>query len=252
MALSSKSLILFGFEITAQNASLTFSVGGSPINAAIPYGFYSLASLCDAVVSAMGAAVPSRVFTYGINRTVSNGLESRVTLNCNTGTFNLNFSGPGSIGATLGFNPVNYTGGLSYTGAFTPGIALVPELVGYTYLGPEFNREVMGAVNLSATGLKQAVVFQIQQFIQVEFKMEPQAKVITQWAPFWNWAIQQRVFEFTPEVGNPGLVYQVTLEKTASQGKGLGFKMTEQLPEFPFYFRTGLITMRRVEAARYV
>lgn len=252
MALQSKSLILYGFEVNAYNADLTFDIGGSPITTFIPYGFYSLGTLCDAVVLALNTAAPSRVFTYTIDRTLSGGLQSQVTLTCNTGTFNLNFTTPASVGPTLGFNAAIYTGSLSYVSSTPPGTSLVPEYVGYTYLGPEFNREIMGSVNISATGLKQAVVFQIMQFISVEFKYEPQAKVITQWAPFWNWAIQQRVFEFTPQISDPSTVYQVTLERSGSSSKGLGFKMTEQLPEFPFYFRTGLMTMRRQQSAQFL
>ena len=252
MALQSKSLFLYDFEVNAYNANLSFSIGAGTINTSIPYGFYSLGSLCDAVVSALAQAAPSRVFTYSIDRTVNGGLESRVTLICNSTPFTLYFDQAASVGLLLGFNAAVYSGQTSYVSSTTPGTALVSELIGYTYLGPEFNRQIMGAVNISATGLKQAVVFQIMQFIQVEFKWEPQAKVITQWTPFFNWAIQQRVFEFTPEITNPALVYQVTLEKTGSDSKGLSYKFTEQLPEFPFYYRTGLITMRRQAAAQFL
>jgi hypothetical protein len=245
MALTSKSLFLYGFTVDAYNANLTFNIGGAALSGYLPYGSYSLDTLCQAVVTLLSSLAPSRLFSYSINRTVSGGLENRVTLTCSTGTFGIDFSVAASIGPTLGFNASIYTGSLSYTGSVTAGTALVPELVGYTYLGPDFYKDINGAVNISATGLKEAIVFQIMQFMQVEFKYEPQAKVITQWSPFWNWAIQQKVFEFTPQVSDPTTYYEVTLEKSSSNGKGLGFKMTEMLPNFPFYYQTGMITMRR-------
>jgi hypothetical protein len=245
MALTSKSLFLYGFTVDAYNANLTFNIGGSDLIGTIPYGYYSLETLCQAVMTALSSLAPSRLFSYSIDRTVSGGTQNRVTFTCNTGIFQLNFLVPSSIGPTLGFLSLNYTGSLSYTSNLSAGTTLVPELVGYTYLGPDFYKDINGSVNISATGLKEAVVFQIMQFIQVEFKYEPQAKTIIQWSPFWNWAIQQKVFEFTPQVSDPTTYYEVTLEKSSTNGKGLGFKMTEMLPNFPFYYQTGLITMRR-------
>lgn len=252
MALTSRSLFLYGFEVNAYNSNLVFNIGGLPITTSITYGYYSLDSLMTEVVNQLSAAAPSRIFTYTINRNVNGGLESRVTITCNTGSFTLDFTQPSSIGSTLGYAPSLYTGSLSYTSTSTPGTALVSEKIGYTYLGPEFQRELMGAVNVSATGVKQAVVFQVMQFISVEFKFEPQSKVISQWTPFWSWAIQQKAFEFTPEILSPDVVYQVTLEKTASSSKGLGFRMVEMLPEFPFYYKTGLITMRRQQSGIFL
>jgi len=59
-----------------------------------------------------------------------------------------------------------------------------------------------------------------------------------------EWLIQQREFEFTPEISSPNLVYEGTLEKTDSDSKGLGFEFKEMLPDFPFYYRTGMMQFR--------
>jgi hypothetical protein len=102
-------------------------------------------------------------------------------------------------------------------------------------------------VNLSASGKKETIVYQIQHFIQVEFKHEPQTTIITDWSPFFTWAIQQRPFDFTPEITTPNTAYQVTLETTTADGKGLAFKFTEELPDLPFHYTTGILTFRQVE-----
>lgn len=249
MALTAKSQFLYGLEVNSYNQNLSFSIGAGTLSGSLTYGYYTLEDLVIEVVRVLTQLAPSKTFTYSINRTSTGPF---VTITCSSGTFSLFFASPSSIGPTLGYAAVSYTGSLSYTAPSTCGTILETTREGYTYLGPEFQRQVMGAVNVSATGLKEAVVFQVMQFVQAEFKHEPQAKVITDWTPFFNWAIQQRPFEFTPSIADPTTVYQVTLEKTAVDGKGLGFKITEMLPEFPFYYKTGLITMRRQFGTQYI
>jgi hypothetical protein len=98
---------------------------------------------------------------------------------------------------------------------------------------------------VSAAGVKEAVVWQVQEFLEVEFKYEPEAKVITEWEPLVEWMIQQRGFEFTPEIGLPNIVVDCTLESSSGDGKGLGFKWKEMLPQFPFLYQTGLMRFRK-------
>ena len=130
----------------------------------------------------------------------------------------------------------------------TVGTSLISEYVGYNYIPPELYKEVQGSSTVSATGVKEAIVFSIMQFFQVEFKYEPYTK-ISEWDSLHQWAIQQRVFEFIPEINNTLVYYECTLEKNPS-GKGLSFKMTEMLPNFPDNYTTGLCVFRRVVTAQ--
>lgn len=249
MALRAKSLFLYGFDINATNSSLDFRVNAGPtLQATLRFGYYSLNALMTEVVRAMGEQAPLETFSYSINRTVSGGLQNRVTISIAAGTITLLFgSGPrlsSSCSAILGYPATNATGA-NLQSSTTAGTALVTELAGYTYLSPDFTRKVKGSVNISASGVKEAIVYEVQQFAQVEFKHEPEAKVITQWTPLMDWMMQQRPIEFTPEITSPSDVIEGTLERTGYDNAGLGYQLLEMLPQFPFYYRTGLLVFRK-------
>lgn len=249
MALKKKSLFLYGYEVTALNRSLDFKVNAGPTRqATLRTGYYSLTSLLTEVVRALQSQEPLQTFAYSVNRSIAGNLENRVTLTIAAGTLTLLFgTGPrvtSSIGPTLGFAVADVTGA-SLTGTSTTGTALQTELVGYNYLGPDFSRKVKGSVNISASGVKEAIVYEVQQFTQVEFKHEPEAKVMTEWRPMLEWMIKQRPFEFTPEFTSPNDIIEGTLERTQYDSNGLGYQMTEMLPDFPFYYRTGLMVFRK-------
>jgi len=101
---------------------------------------------------------------------------------------------------------------------------------------------------VSASGLKEAIVFSFQQFISTEFKYEPKVKVENEWIPFLRWAIQQRPFEFIPMITDPDIFIDVTLERTSEDGKGLGFRMMEMLPQLPNLYKTGTLVFRKNNA----
>jgi hypothetical protein len=255
MALRDKSLFLYNYQITVLNNSIDFRVvAAEPIRlATLNLGFYSLTSLLAEIVRAMTAVAPTFIFTATADRTFMGGLENRVTIATTAAHFELLFgTGPrntSTVAPLIGFASVDQLGFTSYTGTSTSGTVLTTDWWGSKYQGPETYQNIFGAVNISASGQKEAIVFQIMQFIQVQFMYEPASKVVgfgSQWFNFWQWTIQQRQFEFTPEIFNPTTFYPVTLESTSGDGKGLGFKMTEQVPTYPFLFDTGLLKFRVV------
>jgi len=256
MALSSRSVFRYGYEINQYNSSLDFrSVMGGPIlQATLNTGYYSLASLLREVARAMNAVDPANTYAAGADRTYSGGLETRVTITASTsGYLDLLFgSGPrstSSCGPLLGFALVDRTGALHYVSQGSSGISFSPSLTGYNYLDPEFQQKQFGAVNVSSSGQKEAVVFQTQRFINVQFKYEPKTYAKFYWTPFMQWATKQRLFEFTPETTNPSTFYEVTLERTPADGKGLAYAFKEMLPDFPNYYDIGNIQMRINEVA---
>lgn len=248
MALTQKSLLLYGLQITELNRSLDFTTDTGAKQATLKLGFYSLGGLATEVARAMFEADPLNIYASSVNRNVGGGLENRVSISSTGALLSLDFgTGPrvaSSVAPLIGYNASDYTGATSYTGSTSAGTRVVPDFIGYNFLGPEFQRKVFGSTNVSVSGLKESVVFQIQQFTQVEFKYEPKSKVLTDWTGFFNWAIQQRPFEFTPEISEPTTVHDVTLEKTDYDGKGLGYRMKEMLPAFPDRYTTGLLIMR--------
>lgn len=251
MALRSQSLFLYGLQVTANNRSIDFktSLLGSEKQATLRLGYYSLTGLMDEVVRALTEADPVNTYSMTANRTFAGGTENRTTISTSGSYLDLLFLS-GTRNATscdslIGFNHADYTGSTSYIGSFSCGTVLIPDLVGYNYLGPEFERKVFGSVNIAANGAKESIVFQVQRFFEVEFKYEQQDKIISEWMPFMNWSIQQRPLEFTPEITTPGTFYDCTLESTSDDGKALGYKFKEMLPQFPFHYQTGLLKFRQ-------
>lgn len=253
MALRNQSLFLYGFEVTENNSSIDFKIapGGSELRATLTLGFYSLSALLTEIERALTAIDVTNTYTASVNRNINGGKENRVTL-ATSGTFLSLLFATGSRAAStiaplIGFPQTDQTGATTYTGTTSAGTALIPELVGYSYSDPTFDQKVFGSVNVSTSGKKEAIVWQIQMFVEVQFKYEPEAKVMTEWSDLFNWAIQQRLFEFTKDITDPNDSFEVTLETTSADGKGLGFKMKEMLPRFPFMYDTGNLKMRLTE-----
>lgn len=253
MALTDKSLFLFSFQVTESNSSLDFKAasGGPILQATLTLGFYSLTSLALEIAYQLNATDPYHNYGVSVDRTISGGLQNRVTIVSNGTYFSLLFlTGPRNTSACyslIGFAKTDRTGSLSYTGTLSAGTAMVTTWYGNNYLPPDIFKKVFGTVNISVSGIKETISYQIQRFTQVEFKYEPQTKVLSDWDTFFEWAIQQREFDFTPEISSPNTFFNVTLESTGYDGKGLGAKMTEMLPDLPFHYTTGLLTMRIVQ-----
>lgn len=251
MALSALSLMTYGLQVTALNANIDFRIvsGGPILTAVLPLGFYSPTSIATAVISALQSQDSVNVYSILISRNILGGTQNRLTL-ITTGSYLSILFGTGpntnsSAASLIGFNPVDYTGNTSYTGSASLGSTLIPSFVGYNYMDDTNTRKVFGAVTVAASGLKTSIVFNIQSFIDVQYKYEPKSRLI-EWDNFFTWAIQQRDFDFTPEITNPNIVYQVNLEKTQYDGKGLGFQMKEMLPQFPNLYDTGPLNFRIV------
>jgi hypothetical protein len=252
MALTSQSLFLYNFQITSYNSSIDFQIvnSGPVLQATIAQGYYSLTGLLNAIVTALQAADPTNTYTATANRNVSGGTQNRVTIATSGSFFSLLFlSGPrtaSTVAPLIGFQTLDQTGAVSYTGNSSAGKVLAPSMVGYSYTDTNFYQKVFGSVNVSASGVKEAVVFNIQQFFEVQFKYISQSDWITNWTPFMVWAIQQREMDFTPNINSPNTFYTCTLESTPFDSQGLGFKGSEMRPDFPFAWDTGIMKFRVV------
>jgi hypothetical protein len=99
-------------------------------------------------------------------------------------------------------------------------------------------------VNVSAAGVKEAITFQLQQFFSVDFRFETESRIDALWQPFFDWAIQQQEFEFTPDITNPAVFYPCTLESTPEDGDGLQWEAKEMLPEYPGLYQLGKMKFR--------
>jgi len=249
----SRSLFTYGYTVTDLNSSLDFKASPLdtlPRQARLRTGYYSLTSLLQEIERALTEKDPTHTYTATADRTMNGGTENRITITSSHTFFRILFgTGPraaSSCASLIGFQATDYVGGTSYTGSFSTGSHVISTRAGYSYLPPQAIQKVFGSVNVSASGLKEAVVFRLQQFWQVEFKYEPESAALTSWASLLQWLIQQRRIEFTPDIADPLTYYEGTLERTEDDGKGLGYRLIEMLPDFPREYRTGLMVFRRI------
>jgi hypothetical protein len=244
-------MFLYGYTVTPNNRFITFGTSVSEVppttarTATLNLGYYSLTSLMAEVARALAAADPTHIYTVTANRTVGGGLENRVTIATNFTYLTLYFSsGNASNPASLlGFLPQDYSGSTSYTGSLSSGTVLIPEQLGYTFLPPELMQKNFGVVNISASGLKESVVYNIQTFWQVKFRYISRSNAMGPWQALILWMIQQRRLEFTPEITSPTVFYEGTLEGPNS---GLELSLAEMLSDgLPQEYETPLLKFRQ-------
>ena len=255
MALANPALILYGFEVDADNMYIDFqnAPAGPVLTATIGVGDYTLTDFLTAVATALNLADPTNTYTATVDRSIAGGMQNRITLASSGAFFSVLFASGPHAGATpaslLGFQTLDKTGAVSYVGSVSAGTTLMSVYPGYNFISVERKQEVQGSVNISANGDKEAIVFEIQTFWSIEFKYEPIAKAESAWLDFFQWAIQQKPLEFTPDYTQFNNFYGGTLESTGAQGQGLGFEMTEMLPSFPGLCETGRLDFRQAVAA---
>lgn len=249
MALTSRSVFLYGYQITELNRSLDFKAanGGLELHATLTLGYYSLTGLLTEVVRAMREADPNNRYTATANRGVSGGLQNRVTISTNGNFLSLLFGtgsrAASSCGSLLGFYSTDRTGATSYEGNISSGTVFSPGLVGYEFTSPDrMTKITSGSVNISASGVTEFVTWGTSQFWQVRFKYINEAE-LSSWISLMTWLINKRPVEFTPEGANYSTFYEGYLESTPAESKGLGYEIKEMLPMVGMY-DTGLMKFR--------
>jgi hypothetical protein len=252
MALTSKTLILFGIEVDQYHTAIDFKAvsGGPELKASIRQGYYSLTSLMSEISRAMQEVDEDNEYTVTADRTIGGGLYNRVTI-ASSGVFLSILFASGSragnsIAGVIGFTATDKTGSVSYQGSASTGTAYVPERIGYNYRGPDDLVKQDGVRTVSASGVKEAIVFGVQQFVEIQFKYCRTKTLLQSWM---KWATQQKKFEITPEITNPEIFYNVTLDKTPADSNGMAFELSEMLGlGLPNHWDTGLLRMRVVKS----
>jgi len=252
MALRSRSMFLYGYQVTEFERALDFRIvsGGDILQATLNVGYYSATSLMTEVKRALEEVDPDHIYDVTMDRTVMSGFENRITIKTDGAFLSLLFgTGPRadtSVASLIGFMNVDYTGATEYIGALTTGTMFSPEMIGYSYRSPEELQTQQGVRTISASGVKEAIVFATMQFVEVQFKYN-KAPYLDGLKAFMQWATQQKKFEFTPEMTDPSAFYECTLDKTASSDTGMGYELIEMLGDgLPFHWDTGLMRFRRV------
>lgn len=256
MALKSRSLFLYGYQVTELNRSIDFktSLGGPTKMASLTLGFYSLSTLLTEAKRAMEAVESTDKFTWTADRTIAGGTENRVKVQSDGTYLELLFeTGPRAASALaplIGFDAVDRSGATFYWGNATSGITLLtdPDFLGYAYTPPTLFKKKFGVRNVSGSGKPEAVVFNSQSFWEVGFKYIEAAAAENEWAPLLDWLTGQRRVEFTPEISTPTKFHVGTLESSPEDNVGMGYKLREQRDESLFdLYDTGLMKFRVTE-----
>lgn len=250
------ALFLYGFDVvTDMNRYLNFDIGGSELTAILNIGNYTATEFFAEVKRAMEVADPSNTYSVTINRAVNGGLENRVTIATSGSTLNLLFgsgsnAGDTSVASVLGFAQSDLTGATFYVGFQSAGTILRPDFPTYNYVGPDDNVLNEGVKNVSATGVKETVVFAQQRFFEGEWRYITNFNgntQKTQWQDFLKYATKQLGFEFTASIYEDAEAFiQATLESTPEDGtNGLAFKLKLMQDKGLYRFHTtGLLKFR--------
>ncbi len=247
----------WGFTITVFNKYINFRrVSLGPVlTAELTIGNYTPTELASEIKKQLDNVDGVNTYTVAILRSFGGGLSPRFQISTSGSYLDLLFSS-GVNAATsprdlLGYSHTDKTGATSYTGELTAGNVLIPEFATYDYLGPTLNIMNDGVKNVSASGIKETLVFAQMQFVQGQWKYITNFSgrtQLTEWADFMSYATRQLKFEFSPSIyEDVELFYQVTLEKTSDDQNGMAFKFKQQRGEGLYrFYDTGLLTMRLI------
>jgi len=249
------ALFLYGFDITQFNRFVNFKKvgGGAELTATLTIGNYTATSLMTELKKQMELIDGVNTYTWSINRSVNSGITNRVTVSTSGSYLSILF-GTGTNAANspftmIGFAGSDLTGALTYTSISNCGTILIPEFPIQDYLPPDAYVNQDGSKNISAAGIKETLVFAQMQFIQGQWKWITNFSNRTQyteWVSFLKYATKQLKFEFTPSIyESTDVFYQVTLETTAADNNGMGYKLTQMRGDGLYrFYDTGVMKFR--------
>lgn len=237
----------YGFDITPFNQYINFKIAslGPVLTAVLPVGNYTCTQFMAAVVAAISQVDQINTYSVTLNRNVNGGTANRMTIST-SGTFLSLLFGSGPNAATspaplMGFTQADQVGGTMYTGTLNAGILLTPNFPTYNYNGPNNVVEQDGVKNVSATGIKETLVFAKMKFFKGMWQYitdQDGSGQLTAWQNFLQYATQQLQFEFQPSINeDPTLFYECTLESTPEDGNGMKYELKQmlQMQMYRFY-----------------
>jgi hypothetical protein len=250
-----RALFLYGFDINYANKYINFKSSslGSQLTATLKEGNYTATSFALEVKRAMDAADGINKYTVGIDRSVDAGASNRLHISTNGSFLSILFltgtNAANSPKAIMGYDSLDYTGSTSYSGYTNAGTILLPDFSTWDYLGPDNLIKNDGVKNVSASGIKETLVFSQMRFFQGQWKYIADfgaSAQATQWKLFLKYAIKQLKFEFTPSIyEDVDTIYQCTLESTPEDGNGMGYRLTQMTGVGLYrFYDTGVMKFR--------
>lgn len=250
-----RALFLYGFDITYLNKYVNFKNAalGSELTAVLTEGNYTATGFAAELKKQLELTDGANTYTVGIDRTVDSGASNRLHVSTSGSFLSLLFYSGSNAGnspaSIMGYDVADYTGATSYSGSTNCGEILFPDFPTLDYLGPDNLIKNDGVKNVSASGIKETLVFSQMKFFQGQWKYIADfgaSTQLTQWQNFLKYAIKQLKFEFTPSVyEETDTVYQCTLESTPEDGNGMGYRL-QQMRGVGLYrfYDTGVMKFR--------
>lgn len=256
MAIDTFSRFYYGYEVTLESNKINFDEGGPELTSTIDLGVYSPTDLATEIATQM-TADGGQTYTVTFNR------SSRSFTISAAGSFDLLVSSgtqaSTSVFSTIGFTGADRTGATTYTGSAS-GSEYITQFPLQNYTAPGFRIIKSDAsVNTAADGTVEVISFSDVSFIKFNLlfitDILMDGKVIRNnpngvqdAIDFLTFAIKRGQLEFMPDKDDVNTFYQVILEKTRADSKGVGFELVEETGKnLPGIYRTDSLEFRIVE-----
>jgi hypothetical protein len=255
MAQFDRALFLYGLDVTDNNKYVNFKTSnlGNEITAVLNIGNYTCTQFMAELKRAVELADGTNTYIFSLDRTINSGSSNRMHVTTSGSYLDILF-GTGTNSANspavlMGFSNNDYTGSTTYTGFTNAGNILYPDFPTYDYLGPDDIVTNDGVKNISASGIKETIVFAQMYFFQGQWKYVTDFGLSTQkseWQTFLKYATKQLKFEFEPSVQeDPDVYYQCTLESTPGDSNGMGYRLSQMRGEGLYrFYDTGVMKFR--------
>jgi hypothetical protein len=258
MSLSTKSKFYYGHVVDTTNNKIDFDEGAAELTATLNTGSYSLEGYVDEVKRAMDA-VGALTYTVSVARStrlITISAVSNFTLRISSGS-NASVSAYGMIG----FSGANQTGTNTYTGATASGSAYTSQFAPQDYVSSDdLRKAVEASVATTASGRVQVVSFGSEEFFEMNLRFctnisQPSSGPITSSSTgvddirsLMQYLITKAPVEFMPDKDDSDTYYQLILESTSEDNRGIGYRLRERYDiGIPGYYDTGVLKFRVVE-----
>jgi hypothetical protein len=260
VALKVRSSFYFGYEVTASNNIIDFIEAASPLTnrqAVLKKGYYTATSFFSEVARAMTDA-GTIVFTAGFDR------ASRISTITAPAGFTINRdTGPNStstIYTILGYDEGSDKVGSPVIGDFASGLAYFPQFTLLDYLATDKIQEsIESSINETGSGRLEIVKFGLRNFMEcnivfitnqhmaADCPIETNPTGVEDAVTFLQEITKRGKIEFMEDRDDPNTFETLILESTTKNGKGLGFRLAEDLATGDGFFTTGKLMFRKVE-----
>lgn len=256
MGLKTRSLFLYGYEVSKNERFISIDEGSGEIIVELTPSGYTFSELAQELSRALNqyGANDYAVVANRTNRTFTiTGSASFDILNA-TGAY----AGSG-LYVTLGISGADHTGGPSYSSDLTTGKAWQPQLPLFSY-APSSNREgsVEATQNESGSGQVEVISFGTVNYMECDAKyitnrrdkpniVDLDINAVENAMAFLRYIRNKNRIEFMADKSDMDTFEKFILSKTQASATGLEVRLYEMTGQnLQDYFETQLLTFRKV------